>query len=102
MSLPTPSSITSNRPGAEHVSSNTAPDQGVEVQSHLTSDIEATRGLLEGMGVPQSNSLGALSSLSKTCAAVWHNEPGYDQESRSFFLFEDSAEIWADSEPFRV
>lgn len=68
------------------------------MQSHLTNDIEATRGLLHGVGASHETSLGALTSLSEACAAVWHNSLEFDDTSKGFFLFEDQAESWVDSE----
>jgi len=67
------------------------------VQSHLTDDIEATRGILHGLGASHETSLGALTSLSEACAAVWHNTMEFDNTSKGFFLFEDQAEYWVDS-----
>jgi hypothetical protein len=67
------------------------------VQSHLTNDIEATRGLLHGLGASHETSLGALTSLSEACASVWHNAMEFDNTSKGFFLFEDQAESWVDS-----
>lgn len=66
------------------------------MQSHLLDDIEITRGILSGSDASQYNSLGALSSLSDACAAVWQNAPDFDSSSKSFFLFEDCAEAWAE------
>jgi hypothetical protein len=69
------------------------------VQSHLTNDIETTRGLLHGLGASHETSLGALTSLSEACAAVWHNAIEFDSTtSRGYFLFEDQAAVWAESE----
>jgi hypothetical protein len=67
------------------------------VQSHLTGDIEVTCGLLHGLGSSHESSLGALTSLSEACAAVWHNAMEFDNNSKGFFLFEDQAESWVDS-----
>lgn len=69
-----------------------------DVQSHLTNDIEATRGLLHGLGTSHETSLGALTSLSDACAAVWHNSMEFDNTNKGFFLFEDQAKSWVDSE----
>lgn len=97
-SLLTPASLTS-RPDIEPINDTSyTQNRNDEAQSHLTTDIEATRGLLHGLGASQYGSLSALSSLSKACAAVWHNEPGSDKSGQSFFLFEDRADSWADSE----
>jgi len=69
------------------------------VQSHFTSEIEVTRGLLHGFGNSHETSLGALTSLSEACAAVWHNAMEFDSTARKgYFLFEDRAASWADSE----
>lgn len=72
--------------------------ESTAVQSHLTNDIEATRGLLHGLGASHDTSLGALTSLSEACAAVWHNAIEFDNTSRGYFLFEDRAEAWVESE----
>jgi len=68
-----------------------------EVQSHLATDIESTRGLLRGPGELHDNSLGALSSLSQACAAVWHSTSDFDRPGKGYFLFEDRAAAWVDS-----
>jgi hypothetical protein len=91
---------TSNAVRPSTVSSSTpaSATESTVVQSHLTSDIEATRGLLHGLGASDT-SLGALTSLSEACAAVWHNAMEFDSTtSRRYFLFEDQAASWADSE----
>ena len=68
------------------------------MQSHLTNDIETTRGLLHGLGASHETSLGALTSLSEACAAVWHNAMEFDSTtSRGYFLFEDRAVLWVES-----
>jgi hypothetical protein len=67
-----------------------------EVQSHLATDIESTRGLLSGPGELHDNSLGALSSLSQACAAVWHSTSDFDR-GKGYFLFEDRTSSWVDS-----
>ncbi|KAM0717150.1 hypothetical protein Q7P37_007002 [Cladosporium fusiforme] len=96
-SLLTPSSVAS-RPEIRQVTAlHETTNHDGEVQSHLTSDIESTRGLLQGIGAPHHNSLGALSSLSKACAMVWQNEPESNKSGQSFFLFEDRADSWADT-----
>ena len=67
------------------------------MQSHLNGDIEIARGLLSGTDVtPHGHTLGALSSLSDACATVWHNAPDFDDSRKSFFLFEERAESWAE------
>ena len=73
-----------------------------EVQSHLATEIDATRGLLSGPGELQDNSLGALSSLSQACAAVWHSTSDFDRPGKGYFLFRDRAASWVDSECFRT
>ena len=83
------------------VSSSTLafPNESTTVPSHLTNDIETTRGLLYGLGASHNNtSLGALTSLSEACAAVWHNAMEFDSTSRGYFLFEDRAALWAESQ----
>ena len=84
------------------VASSSTPAHTLEstaVQSHLTNDIETTRGLLHGLGASHETSLGALTSLSEACAAVWHNAMEFDSTtSRGYFLFEDRAALWAESE----
>jgi hypothetical protein len=87
----------SNSASAKRVAP-TAENTGV--QSHLTGDIEATRGLLCGLGSSHESSLGALTSLSEACAAVWHNAMEFNNNSKGFFLFEDQAESWVDSRVF--
>jgi len=69
-----------------------------EVQSHLATDIEATRGLLSGPGELHDDSLGALSSLSQACAAVWHSTSDFDRPGKGYFLFQDRTASWVDSE----
>jgi hypothetical protein len=63
-----------------------------EIQPHLATDIEVTRFWIEGQGSDQQGSLGALSSLSEACAAVWHDASEMDSGQKTFFLFEDRAE----------
>jgi len=67
------------------------------VQSHLTDDIETTRGLLRNLGASHDTSLGALTSLSEACAAVWHNAMEFGSQSKGYFLFEDRAAFWVES-----
>lgn len=97
-SLSTPASIAVRPP----VASSSTPGHATEstvVQSHLTNDIETTRGLLHCLGASHNNtSLGALTSLSEACAAVWHNAMEFDSTSRGYFLFEDRAALWVESE----
>lgn len=69
-----------------------------EVQSHLANDIETTRGLLSELGTFHDTSLGALTSLSEACASVWHNAIELENTGKGFFLFEDQAESWMNSE----
>jgi len=69
-----------------------------EVQSHLATEIDATRGLLGGSGELHENSLGALSSLSQACAAVWHSTSNFDRPGKGYFLFQDRAVSWVESE----
>ena len=69
-----------------------------EVQSHLASEIESTRGLLSGPGELRDNSLGALSSLSQACAAVWHSTSDFDRPGKGYFLFKDRTASWVNSE----
>lgn len=71
-----------------------------EVQSHLSNEIESTRGLLGGPGELHDNSLGALSSLSQACAAVWQSTSGFDRPGKGYFLFEDRAASWVDSKRY--
>jgi hypothetical protein len=78
-----------------HIAATATESTGV--QPHLTSDIEATRGLLHGLGGSHEMSLGALTSLSEACASVWHNAMEFDSTSKGFFLFKDQAESWVDS-----
>ena len=86
------------RPSVAFSSTPASATESTAVQSHLTNDIEATRGLLHGLGASHT-SLGALTSLSEACAAVWHNAMEFDSTtSRRYFLFEDQAASWADSE----
>ncbi|KAF2725820.1 hypothetical protein K431DRAFT_327429 [Polychaeton citri CBS 116435] len=66
------------------------------VQSHLATDIEVTLERLRGLDSSQHNSLGALSSLSEACAAIWHDDAEFDKTSKKYFLFEDQAAIWLD------
>ena len=73
-----------------------AHDSGL--QSHLATDIEVTRDRLRSLSTSQHISLGALSSLSEACAAVWHDASELDKTSKSFFLFEDRAAPWVDCE----
>lgn len=94
---PEPSPVSVNK-----VSSHTTPGS-TEFQSHLTSDIETTRGLLSGLGTSHETSLGALTSLSEACASVWHNSIEFDNTDKGFFLFKDQAELWIDSKsPMRA
>jgi len=67
------------------------------LQSHLTADIEVTQERLHGHGLTGHHSLGALSSLDETCAAVWHDGPGLNKAAKEFFLFEEHATEWVDS-----
>lgn len=79
-------------------SNTTAPTvENTNLQSHLTNDIEVTRGLLCGLDASHDTSLGALTSLSEACAAVWHNAIEFDSTSKGFFLFEAEAEAWVES-----
>lgn len=73
-----------------------------DVQSHLATDIEATRGLLSGPGELHDNSLGALSSLSQACAAVWHSTSDFDGPGKGYFLFHDQAVSWVDSGSYQL
>lgn len=68
------------------------------LQSHLATDIEVTREQLRGVDASQHNSLGALSSLSEACAAVWHDAAELGKTGKKFFLFEDRAAAWTDGE----
>ena len=68
------------------------------LQSHLATDIELTSERLRGLATSQHNSLGALSSLSEACAAVWHDASEFDKTGKKFFLFEDCAESWLNGE----
>lgn len=82
------------------VVSSSAPAPASEsntVQSHLTDDIETTRGLLRNLGASHDTSLGALTSLSESCAAVWHNAMEFDNTGKGYFLFEDQAASWVES-----
>jgi hypothetical protein len=74
--------------------------EAIDIQSHLMNDIEATRDVLHDLAASQGTSLGALASLSKACAAVWHNSMEFDSNVKGFFLFEDRAEFWAESRAF--
>jgi hypothetical protein len=69
-----------------------------EVQSHLATEIDTTRGLLGGPGELHDNSLGALSSLSQACSAVWHSTSDFDRPGKGYFLFQDRAVSWVESE----
>jgi hypothetical protein len=71
-----------------------------EVQSNLATEIESTRGLLSGPGELHDSSLGALSSLSQACAAVWQSTSGFDRPGKGYFLFEDRAASWVDSKRY--
>jgi hypothetical protein len=87
------------RPSVASSSTPASATESSAVQSHLTNDIETTRGLLQGLGASHTNtSLGALTSLSEACAAVWHNAMEFDITSRGYFLFEDRATLWVESE----
>jgi hypothetical protein len=86
------------RPAVASASTPGAVGESITIQSHLTKDIEATRGLLHGLGASHDTSLGALTSLSEACAAVWHNAIEFDSTSKGYFLFEDQAETWVESE----
>ncbi|KAI9704639.1 MAG: hypothetical protein M1820_005387 [Bogoriella megaspora] len=68
------------------------------MQSHLVDDIEETRDQLRRHSTSQHNSLGALSSLSEACAAIWHDASEFDKTGTKFFLFKDHAVSWADAE----
>ncbi|KAL9089771.1 MAG: hypothetical protein Q9165_005565 [Trypethelium subeluteriae] len=74
-----------------------APEAGSStLQSHLATEIEETRGQLRETDTSQMNSLGALSSLSEACAAVWHDASDFEKTGHNFFLFEDRAVGWVD------
>lgn len=72
--------------------------------SNLTQEIEITAGQLESFGAAEASHqepLGALSSLSQACAAVWHagtSDPAIDQEMMGsrLYMFEERAEEWTD------
>ena len=65
------------------------------LQSHLATDIAATRDRLDTLDVGEHSSLGALSSLSEACAAVWHDLE-FDMTGKGYFLFEDRATSWVE------
>jgi hypothetical protein len=67
---------------------------GSSLQSHLAIDIAVTRERLDGLGNSQHDPLGALSSLSEACAAVWHDGSEFEEAGNEFFLFEDHATSW--------
>jgi hypothetical protein len=73
---------------------------GGSLQSHLAIDIAVTRERLGELGDSEHNPLGALSSLSEACAAVWHD--GSEVETgNEFFLFEDHAVSWVNCKRIR-
>lgn len=76
----------------------TSKEDDSNLQSHLASDIDVTRERLSGLDNSQHNSLGALSSLSEACAAVWHDASEFDKMGGNYFLFEDQVVSWVDSE----
>ena len=72
---------------------------GSSLESHLAIDIAVTRERLGGLGNSQHNPLGALSSLSEACAAVWQDEAEFVETGNEFFLFEDHAVSWVKCKP---
>ena len=74
---------------------------GSSLQSHLAIEIAVTRERLGGLGNSQHNPLGALSSLSEACAAVWHDGSEFEETSDDFFLFEDHAVSWVNCKRIR-
>ena len=58
-----------------------------------------TQERLGGKDKSSPNALDALSSLSQTSAAVWHDVPeGLVDNGNRFFLFEEHAVSWVDCE----
>jgi hypothetical protein len=69
------------------------------LQSQLATDIEDTRQRLDGLNSHQQiTSLGALASLSEACVAVWQDASALNRTGSGYFLFQDKAIAWTDSE----
>ena len=81
-------------PIRDHGSSVSSGAESNTLQSHLATDIEVARERLNGLDIAEHNPLGALSSLSEACAAVWQDAAMFDKTAKTFFLFEDRAEQW--------
>lgn len=71
--------------------------EGDLVPSLLANDIETTRERLRGLE-DQHESLGALSGLSEAYGAIWHSDAEIEKDSGEFFLLEEYASSWCDSE----
>ena len=71
------------------------------LESHLAIDIAVTRERMSGLCNSQHNPLGALSSLSEACAAVWHDASEFEESGNEFFLFEDHAVSWVNCKCIR-
>ncbi|KAH0841629.1 hypothetical protein FOPE_06700 [Fonsecaea pedrosoi] len=84
----TSSAVTGSRAG------EVAPNN---LQSSLATDIDATQERLHGLGASRQNSLGALSSLAQTSAAVWQDSLELGKAARTFFLFKDRAVSWVNT-----
>jgi hypothetical protein len=70
-----------------------------DVQPHLAADIAKARGRLGAGGTSNDSSLDALSSLSRTSAAVWRDTSKFEDNLDfvdGFFLFEDRTSAWVD------
>ena len=66
------------------------------MQSYLATDIAITRDRLNGTDNSKQGPLGALSSLSETCAAVWKDASEFEPTGNGFFLFEEQTAAWVD------
>ncbi|KAF2470016.1 uncharacterized protein BDR25DRAFT_343257 [Lindgomyces ingoldianus] len=87
-----------NTPGGSGRPPGAANDSNL--QSHLATDIAMTHERLNGVDYSKHIPLGALSSLSEACAAVWHDASEFEETGNGFFLFEEHTVAWVDSTAF--